>query len=108
MSKRRKAVSATAAQTKGTVSSCTVPTETVQGRKRQTHNEIRSEGYDTAVRNCAEALLFDGNCDREYVADIFEGRDIPFPSTDDTIWDTSWEFDDWDEWVAAEESESEV
>jgi hypothetical protein len=99
-------VSAVATQGKRTTSG-TVAVGTVQRRKRQTHNEIRSEGYDCALRNCAEALLNEGNS-REYVADIFGGfRDMPFPSTDDTTWDVSWAFDDWDDWVAAEETECE-
>ena len=105
MSRRQKQnVPATAAQPKRTKSSGTVSTETVQRRKRRSHNEIRNEGYDNGVRNCAEAMLGQGDS-REYVAEVFGFRDIPFPSTDDTIWDTSWAFDDWDEWVAAEESE---
>ena len=82
-----------------------VTMKTMQRLNRLAHNKKYIEGYDVAVRNCAEALLFDGNCDREYVAGVFEGRSIPFPSTDDTIWDTSWAFEDWDGWVAAEESE---
>ena len=136
MSKRHKAVSAAAAQGKGANSSGTVALdvaqglcpqprseeygegfyvdssgaismETVQRLDKQSRNKMYIKGYDSAVRNCAEALLNDGN-DREYIASSFESRSIPFPSTDDTIWDVSWAFDDWNEWVAAEESESEV
>jgi predicted nucleotidyltransferase len=53
------------------------------------------------VRYCVEVLLFDG-ASRDYVAAVF--CDIPFPSTDDPTWDVSWAFEDWDDWVAAEES----
>jgi len=107
MTKRRNVVSATAAQENGTVSLGTVATGMVQRRKRQTHQEIRNEGYDYAVRVCAEALLNYGES-RDYVEEVFCFRGIPFPSTDDTDWDVSWAFEDWDDWVAAEESESET
>ena len=81
-----------------------VTTGMLQKLDKQSRNKMYIKGYDVAVRNCAEALLSEGN-DREYVAGVFESRSIPFPSTDDPIWDVSWEFDDWDDWVAAEESE---
>ena len=85
MSKRHKVVSAIAVQEKKTALSGTVATRPVQKRKRQTHNEIRNEGYENGVRNCAEAMLNDGNS-RDYVAEVLTFASIPFPSTDDTIW----------------------
>ena len=75
--------------------SVVIATSAVPRRKRQTNKQAHDEGYDTAVRKCAEALLLDGN-DREYIADVFGSVSIPFPSTDDTIWDVSWAFDDWE------------
>ena len=105
MSKNRNVVFAKAAQNESTDLASTVASCVAQGLYRQPRNKSYVEGFDTAVRNCAEALLRDGN-DREYIACLFD--EMPFPSTDNTIWDVSWDFDDWDAWVAAEESESEV
>jgi hypothetical protein len=90
-----------AAKKRAATSATMTATVTVQRRKRQTLVEARNEGYDNGVRNCAEAMLGQGDS-RDNVAEIFRFRDIPFPSTDDPIWDVSWAFEDWEDWAAAE------
>lgn len=76
---------------------------TVQRRKRRTLDQVRSEGYDFAVRACVEALLTDGN-DRAYIADVLSLQEVEFPTTDTPDWQGLFAFDDWDDWVAAEQS----
>jgi len=102
MSKKISKVSTVAAQQKRTDSSDTIASGTVQRRKRKTHCQVFSEGFDAGVRGCVETLLSDGN-DRDCIAGSFDSNGIPFPFTNDPIWNGSWEFEDWDDWVAAEE-----
>ena len=94
----KKELAATAAQAKRTNSSNTVASGTVR-RKRRTLDQVRSEGYDCAVRHCVEALLNDGNF-RDYIAGVFWCNEIVFPSTDTPDWNGLFAFDDWDDWVA--------
>ena len=100
-----KKVSATAAQAKRTNSSGTVASGKVQKLQLPARNKMFDAGYDTAIRNCAEALLREGDS-RDYIAYLLDSIGVPFPTTDDTIWDVSWAYDDWDAWVAGEETEN--
>ena len=104
MSKRRNEESAVAAQGNVSDSSGAVVAGMAQ-RKRRTFDQVWREAYDEGVRHCAEALL-DDNKDREYIAWVFCMHDISFPTTDDPGWAGRWTFEDWDDWVAAEESET--
>ena len=43
---------------------------------------------------------------RDYIAETFCSAGLRFPFTEDPVWEGMWVFDDWDNWVAAEESET--
>jgi hypothetical protein len=81
-------------------------------QRRRTFDDVRregySDGYNDALRTCAESLISDG-LTRDYIADIFGCGIVSmgFPTTDNPNWWSSWNYTDWNEWVAAEESESE-
>ena len=93
MSRNAKKLSGAKAQVKGTTSSDMLAFGVWQRRKGQTHKQAHDEGYDTAIRNCAEALLREGDS-RDYIAYLLDSIGVPFPFTDDTIWDVSWAYDD--------------
>jgi hypothetical protein len=101
MSKKRNEVSAVAAQGNVSDSSGAVATGAVKKRTRKTHDQIWHEGYVAGIRLCVE-LLLDVGVGREIIAAAF--CDIPFPFTDDPGWAGLWAFEDWDDWVAVEES----
>ena len=96
-------------QGKGKNSSGKVTTGKVQRPKRQTLVQARNEGYNDALRTCVELLISDG-LTRDYIADIFAYGIVSmgFPSTDNPNWWSSWAYENWDDWVAAEESECEA
>jgi len=70
----------------------------------RTYQEGFNEGLDEGVRHCVEAMLIQGDS-RDYVAGVLVSGGMDFPSTDDPAWNGKWAFDDWDDWIAAEESE---
>jgi len=98
---KQKDVSAKAAQDKGMDSSSTITSGTMQRRKA--HSHIRGEGYDNAIRHCIVALVHNGYF-RDDIADVFEGTGIPFPSINDLRSKGLFAFDDWSDWVNADEA----
>ena len=92
-------VSAVAAQVKPTESSAMVTSRLVQ---KKPHCQIRGEGYDNGIRHCVAALVNFGYF-RDDVADVFESMGIPFPSIDDPRSTRLWAFNDWQDWVEAEQ-----
>lgn len=101
MSKKAILVSSDAkANTSGTAT-----TATQQRRSRKPRSRWDEESYFTGIRHGAEAMLAHGDS-RDYVAEALIFQDIPFPSTKAPEWEGMWAFEDWDDWIAAEESES--
>ena len=92
---------AKAVQAKESAPSGAIASGTVQRRARKTHAQVHDEGYDAGVRHCIEALLTDGN-DRQYIAEVFETGEIPFPFTVESGWQGLFAFEDWDDWVEAD------
>ena len=72
--------------------------------ERTNYAKGREEGYCEGIRQCADAMLRQGES-RGYIAETFCFADIRFPFTEDSVWKGMWAFDDWDDWVAVEESE---
>lgn len=100
MRKKTSEVSAGAAQEKQMTSSSRVAPCTSQ--KRKTNSQIRGEGYDNGIRHCVVALVNNGYF-RDDIADVFEGIGIPFPSINDPRSGGVFAFDDWIDWVNAEQ-----
>jgi len=95
---------ATPAQRADTFSA--LATGTLQKRRWQSLDEVCYEGYCNGIRHCVETLL-DFSNSRKHIAGMFECQSIPFPATGDPSWKGLWAFENWDDWVAVEESKSE-
>jgi len=96
----RKKVATKTIQERGMNSSGAVASGTEQRLK--THSQIRGEGYDNGIRHCIVALINNGHY-RDHIAEVFEGIGIPFPSIINPHSEELWSFNDWQDWVDAEQ-----